>query len=394
MQRLAGIVQHYAWGSATAIPALVGAEPDGRPWAELWFGAHPSAPSTLPDGSGLDAAIAADPEHWLGAATAARFGPRLPFLVKILAAGAPLSLQAHPSATQAAEGFARENDRGIPLDAPERIYRDAHHKPEIICALTPFDALCGFRPVDGTVELLTVLAARGARGLQPFADLLAAAGPDPAPALAYAVSTLLTMPPGDKALLLDETAAACDGVRGPWTLPAAWTVRLAERYPGDVGAVVGLLLNCVRLEPGQAIHLGAGNLHAYLHGVGVEVMASSDNVLRGGLTPKHIDVPELLHVLDCTPLAAPVLEPVEVLPELRFDAPDAEFRLSIVPPTGDGRRRGTVCGPELLLCTDGHFDALDPGQAAIVPAADGEWALSGDGTVFVVGVGHDADRPA
>ena len=387
MQRLHGIPQHYAWGSRSAIPAFLGCEPDGQPWAELWFGAHPSAPSRLHGGGALDAAIAADPERWLGTDALDRFGPRLPYLVKVLAAEEPLSLQAHPSAAQAEAGFARENERGIALDAPERIYRDPHHKPEIICALTPFDALCGFRSVAPTIELLGSLAGRGAQGLRPLADRLASAGGDPAAALAATVGALLTMPAGDQRHLVDETAAACLGLDGAWAAPAAWAVRLAQRYPGDVGAVVGLLLNCVRLEPGQAIYLGAGNLHAYLHGTGIEVMASSDNVLRGGLTPKHVDVPELLAVLDCAPLASPVLEPRTTASEMRFDTPATEFRLSIIPPIGDGRRRSTVRGPEIVLCTGGAFDHLAPGQAAIVPAADAEWTLSGDGTLFVVGVG-------
>ena len=388
MQRLDGRPQHYAWGSRSAIPALLGREPDGQPWAELWFGAHPSAPSRLPDGRQLDRAIDADPSYWLGDDVASRFGARLPYLVKVLAAAEPLSLQAHPSAAQAEAGFARENASGLALDAPERIYRDPFHKPELICALTPFDALCGFRPVQDTVELLRSLVDRGARGLGPFADRLADAVDEPAAALARAVGTMLMMPAVDQRLLVGETAAACDGHDGPWALATHWTVRLADRYRGDVGAVVALLLNCVRLRPGQAIYLGAGNLHAYLGGTGIEVMASSDNVLRGGLTPKHVDVRELLEVLDCTPLDSPVLEPhTTASSELGFDAPAAEFRLTISAPTGDGARRSTVHGPEIVLCTGGAFDHLGPGQAAIVPAADGHWSLAGNGTLFVVGVG-------
>ncbi len=387
MQRLSGIVQHYAWGSTTELPRLLGAEPDGRPWAELWYGAHPSAPSTLPDGRALDAAIAADPTHWLGHRVATRHGARLPYLVKLLAAGQPLSLQAHPSAAQAVDGFARENAAGVPVDAPERLYRDDQPKPEILVALTRFDALCGFRPVDATVELLRSLARRGARGLKPYADLLADAGDDPRRSLAYAVGTLLTMAPGDQRDLVGETAAACEGHGGPWALDTGWAARVAELHPGDAGVVVALLLNCVRLEPGQAVFLDAGNLHAYLGGTGVEVMANSDNVLRGGLTPKHVDVPELLGVVDFSPLVDPVIDPVIDAPELRYTTTAAEFRVSVVPPTGDGRRRHLVDGPEIVLCTDGAFDELDPGQAAIVPADAGEWALSGDGTVFVVAVG-------
>lgn len=387
MQRLTGTVQHYAWGSTTSIPRLLGADPDGRPWAELWYGAHPSAPSTLPDGRALDDAVAADPVGWLGRRAAATHDGRLPFLVKLLAAAQPLSLQAHPSAAQSLEGFRREQAARIPLDAPQRLYRDDQPKPEILIALTPFDALCGFRPLGATVELLRTLAARGARGLKPYADLLGDAGHDAHATLAYAVGSLLTMAPGDQRHLVEETAAAAAGLDGPWSLAAAWTGRLAERHPADAGVVVALLLNCVRLEPGQAVFLAAGNLHAYLGGLGVEVMASSDNVLRGGLTPKHVDVPELLRIVDFSPLARPVLDPVVDAPELRYATPASEFRVSVIPPTGDGRRRHVVDGPEIVLCTDGAFDQLDPGQAAVVAASEGEWTLSGDGTLFVVGVG-------
>lgn len=387
MHRLTGTVQHYAWGSPTELPRVLGAEPDGRPWAELWYGAHPSAPSRLDDGRALDAAIAADPTYWLGEAVHRRHGARLPFLVKLLAAGQPLSLQAHPSAAQAAEGFAREDAAGVPIDSPRRLYRDDQPKPEVLVALTPFDALCGFRPLDATVELLRALARAGARGLKPYADLLADPGADPAATLAYTVGTLLTMAPGDQRHLVAETAAAAEGLDGPWALSAGWTSTLAGLHPADAGVVVALLLNCVRLQPGQAVFLAAGNLHAYLGGTGVEVMANSDNVLRGGLTPKHVDVPELLRVVDFHPLVDPVLDPVVDEPELRYATPAPEFRVSVVPPTGDGRRRHVVDGPEIVLCTDGAFDALDPGRAAVVAAAEGEWSLSGDGTVFVVGVG-------
>ena len=379
MQHLDGIVQHYAWGSASALPDLLGVARDGEPWAELWLGAHPSAPSRLADGRPLDAAIAADPVGWLGAASVARFGPRLPFLLKVLAAGQPLSLQAHPTEAQAIAGFARENDLGIPLDAPERVYKDPHHKPELICALTPFDALCGFRPLDATAELLQVLAGRGAHGLAPFAALLADAGADPAGALGYTVGSLLTMPAGDQRLLVDTTAAACAAAEGPDPFATSWMVRLAERYPGDVGAVVSLLLNGVRLAPGEAIALEAGNLHAYLEGTGIEIMANSDNVLRGGLTPKHIDVPELLRVVDFTPLADPV---VRQAADGSYPTRAPEFRLTRTSGDGGARR---LRGAEIALCTAGAAR----GTALITPASAGSWEpfATGADEVFVASVG-------
>jgi mannose-6-phosphate isomerase len=382
---LTGTVQHYAWGSTRAIPALLGVEPDGRPWAELWLGAHPSAPSRLDDGTALDAAIAADPARWLGAATAARFGG-LPYLLKVLSAGQPLSLQAHPSLAQAAEGFARENDLGIALGAPNRVYKDANHKPELICALTEFDALCGFRPLPATVELLHALASRGAVGLAPFAAVLDGAGADPAvaaSALRHTVGTLLTMAPGDQGHLVEQTAAACERVDdGPYALSAAWMVRLAGQYGDDVGAVVSLLLNCLQLQPGEAIFLGAGNLHAYLRGTGVEIMANSDNVLRGGLTPKHVDVPELLRVLDFTPLDDPRFAPVGHHGDgVRYAPPVPEFSLH-------DSHAAPVHGPEIWLCTQGEVAGLRRGQAAFVEA--GSTALpNGPGTVYRAGIGVD-----
>ena len=379
MQHLTGIVQHYAWGSTRAIPNLLGVEPDGRPWAELWLGAHPSAPSRLDDDTRLDVAIAADPARWLGAPTAERFRG-LPYLLKVLSARQPLSLQAHPSLAQAAEGFARENDAGIALDAPHRVYKDANHKPELICALTEFDALCGFRPLTATVELLRALTARGAHGLAPFVALLDDDDADPVDALRFAIGTLLTLPAGDQGHLVEQTAAACDDLDGPFARSTSWMVRLAEQYGDDVGAVVSLFLNCLQLQPGEAIFLGAGNLHAYLRGTGIEIMANSDNVLRGGLTPKHVDVPELLRVLDFTPLADPRFpaSPVEG-GGFSFTPPVPEFSLSTSP-------HAPTNGPEIWICTDGEVDGLRRGQAAFVRPGSSTGPGAG-GTVYRAGIG-------
>jgi len=377
--------QHYAWGSTTAIPELLGFPADGRPWAELWIGAHPAAPSRLPDGTPLDAAIAGDPLGWLGEAVVQRFGPRLPYLLKVLAAAEPLSLQAHPSEAQAKAGFERENAAGLALDAPTRVYKDPHHKPELLCALTSFDALCGFRPVAGTIELIGSL--RRARGLQPFGALLQGQR-DPADALRDIVGTLLTMPAGDQRHLVEETAAACAAHDGAFALETSWMVRLAERYPGDIGSVVALFLNLVRLAPGQAIGLTSGNLHAYLSGTGIELMANSDNVLRGGLTPKHVDVPELLRILDCTPLVEPVLA-AEVVPHgARYAIAADEFRLDRL--TLAARDAAVeLRGPAIVLTTDGDAQVDDrpmrPGHPEFVRADAAAW-LSGDCTAFVATV--------
>jgi mannose-6-phosphate isomerase len=377
MDRLRGVVRHYAWGSLDALPALLGVPADGRPWAELWFGAHPIAPAVIERAGTwrrLDEVIAADPIGELGPNVVERFGPRLPFLFKLLAADRPLSLQAHPSAVQAREGFAREEALGIPLDADHRLYRDDSPKPELLCALGPFDALCGFRPVAATVELLDALEVPE---LQPFVDVLRR---DPSPdGLHYVVGSLLTMPSGDQALLVGAVAAA--GARlDCWPLERAALASLAAHYPGDVGVVVALLLNCVRLTRGEAVYLGAGNLHAYLRGTAVEVMASSDNVLRGGLTAKQVDVSELLRTVDTTPLDNPVVRDRDghyatVASEFHLRRIDAAGTLTVEP--GDG--------PQILWCADGRFEGLARGQAAYLRHGAGA-VLVGAGTAFQASV--------
>jgi mannose-6-phosphate isomerase len=369
---LDGAVRRYEWGSRTAIQQLLGVEPDGRPAAELWFGAHPDDPSRAPlHDAGLDELLAADPEGLLGADAVAEFGPRLPFLLKVLAADTALSMQVHPDLAQAAEGFARENAAGIARDAPNRNYRDPNHKPELLCALTPFDALCGFRPVEATLELLASL---DVPELASVAELLR--GPDP---LRAAFTALLTH--DDPAPLVDAVAArASEAGDGP-----LYAVRLAaEHFPHDIGLVLILLLNYVRLEPGEAIFLGAGNVHAYLRGTGIEVMANSDNVLRCGLTPKHIDVPELLRITDFSALAEPRRQPVGG----RFDVPVPDFsltRLDVDEPTGLD-----AGGPCIVLSTSGEVSVGDvpvgPGHAAFVPAGQ-PTTVSGTGQAFVATVG-------
>ena len=369
---LNGVIRHYAWGSRTAIPQLLGVEPDGEPAAELWFGAHADDPSPVPDhGAGLDALIAGEPHRLLGAASVARFGPQLPFLLKVLAVEKALSIQVHPTIEQARAGFAAEDAAGIARNAPNRNYRDANHKPELICALTPFEALCGFRPVERTLALL------GELDLPELAFLdERLRGPDP---LRAAFSAVLTHPapvPVVRAL----AARAATAEDGP--LHAA---RLAtEDFPDDIGAVLALLLNHVRLEPGEAIYLAAGNVHAYLRGTGVEIMANSDNVLRCGLTPKHIDVPELLAITDFTALEDPRRPAVGG----RFDVPVPDFaltRLEIDEPTGLDDH-----GPCIVLCTGGEVRVgevlLRPGRAAFVAAGE-PTTLAGSGEAFVAGVG-------
>lgn len=370
MERLENVIQRYAWGHPTAIPELLGLEPDGQPHAELWLGAHPSAPSKLSSGLTLDAHIAQAPERLLGAASARHFGPRLPFLFKVLAAGQPLSLQAHPTLAQAREGFAREDAAGLARSAPNRSYRDANHKPEIICALTPFRALCGFRRLSDSVRLF--------RGLGLDVSLLESQG------LKAYFQYAMTLEREAQGALVDQLVfGAKQGVSG-FEAECELALKLSALYPRDIGVVGALLLNLVELAPGEALYLDAGNLHAYLEGTGVELMANSDNVLRGGLTPKHVDVPQLLAVLDFTDGPAKVLEPSGA-EESVYVTPAPDFRLSRVE-LSDRSFTLPAHGAQVLLVVEGQVTvkgvALKRGESVFIGADEGDIALSGRGVIF------------
>ncbi|WP_329338372.1 mannose-6-phosphate isomerase, class I [Streptomyces sp. NBC_00663] len=377
MDRLDNTVRPYAWGSTTAIPDLLGIAPSGEPQAEMWMGAHPGAPSRTARGT-LVEVVEADPERELGAAAVAKFGPRLPFLLKILAAGAPLSLQVHPNLAQAKDGYEDEERRGIPVDAGHRNYKDANHKPELICALTEFDGLCGFRDPNQAAELLAGL---GVDSLKPYVDLLHAHPEDAA--LREVLTAVLSADREEMARTVTEAAAACARLGGAYAPYAD----IAHHYPGDPGVIAAMLLNHVRLQPGEALFLGAGIPHAYLNGLGVEIMANSDNVLRCGLTPKHVDVPELLRIVRFEAADPGVLRP-EASPdgEEVYETPIDEFRLSrYVLPEGGAAHDLTRPTPQILLCTAGSIRAgehqLSPGQSVFVPAGE-KAEVSGTGTVF------------
>ncbi|MFB7868049.1 mannose-6-phosphate isomerase, class I [Streptomyces sp. NPDC056069] len=377
MDRLVNTVRPYAWGSTTAIPELLGVAPTGEPQAEMWMGAHPGAPSRTARGP-LGEVVAADPVRELGAATVDKFGPGLPFLFKLLAAGAPLSLQVHPDLDQARAGFAAEEAAGLPLDDPRRNYKDANHKPELICALTPFHGLCGFRD---PVEAADTMAALGVDSLKPYVDLLHA-HPEEA-ALREVLTALLTADRTEMARTVAEAAHAAarlGGAHAPYA-------QLAHHYPSDPGVLAAMLLNPVTLQPGEALFLGAGVPHAYLDGLGVEIMANSDNVLRCGLTPKHVDVPELLRVVRFEPMDPGVLRP-EASPtgEEVYDTPIDEFRLSrFVRAEGAAPTDVTAPTPQILLAAGGRpgvgGETLAPGESVFVPAGE-KAELSGTGTVF------------
>jgi mannose-6-phosphate isomerase len=377
MDRLDNTIRPYAWGSTTAIPALLGVEPSGEPQAEMWMGAHPGAPSRTERGT-LVEVVDADPEGELGTAAVAKFGPRLPFLLKILAAGAPLSLQVHPDLEQAKEGYEDEERRGIPVDAPHRNYKDANHKPELICALTEFDGLCGFRDPLQAAGLLDGL---GVDSVKPYVDLLHARPEDAA--LREVLTAILTADPEEMHRTVTAAAAACDRLGGAYAPYAD----IAHHYPGDPGVIAAMLLNHVRLQPGEALFLGAGIPHAYLNGLGVEIMANSDNVLRCGLTPKHVDVPELLRIVRFEASDPGVLRP-EASPdgEEVYETPIDEFRLSrYVLPEAGATHDLTRDTPQILVCTAGTVRAdgheLRPGRSVFVPAGE-KAEVSGSGTIF------------
>lgn len=371
MEHLEGALRAYPWGSHTLLAELRGEpSPTPTPEAELWFGAHHAAPSTI-GGRPLDAVIAEDPQATLGERVAAAGGGDLPFLVKLLAAGAPLSIQAHPSRAQAQEGFERENAQGIALGDPRRNYKDPNPKPELITALTEFRALAGFRPAARTRELF------GTLGLARYSAMFAADEPDDS--IRAVFTTVISLPTQLRHALLDDTTAAARTLTATgedaWMTEVARTfLQLTERYPGDVGAFAALMLNHVVLAPGEALFLDAGQPHAYLSGLGVEVMANSDNVLRGGLTSKHVDVPELAKVLNFTPLEHPHAPVVQRGGVHEYQLAIDDFRVSRHEFGSDEHLVVDTDGPAIVLCTAGVVRAGDfellPGQAAWIPASD------------------------
>lgn len=405
MNLLRGAIRTYAWGSRTAIAEFTGRPtPTPHPEAELWLGAHPADPAYLETGGGAESlleVVAADPTGQLGAASVAEFGDQLPFLLKVLAADEPLSLQAHPSAQQAADGFAREEAAGVPLNSPVRNYRDRNHKPELVVALDRFEALAGFRDPGDTVDLFRAL---DVEALTPYVNLLA--GQSDADGLRALFTTWITLPQPSLDVLVPAVLdgavryLSSDDVR--FVGEARTLLELGERYPADAGVLASLLLNRLTLEPGKGIYLPAGNLHAYLRGLAVEIMANSDNVLRGGLTPKHVDVPELLRVLDFSPASEAHLhvETVTDGAQTRYRTPAREFALSRFDLAAGEPTQVGIKGPRILLCTQGDV-TLDgsgaglkvrAGQSVWVPADGGSVTLTGrsDARVFMATVDADA----
>lgn len=387
MELLTGRLRHYPWGSRELIANLRGEEASTRPEAELWFGAHPADSATIGDTELIDL-IAADPEYHLGARVASRFGNNLPFLLKVLAAAEPLSLQAHPSLEQAREGFARENEQGIELSADHRNYKDANHKPELIVALTEFEAMAGFRPLAKTLELFAEL---GCAELERYTAMLDQSEAGESADLRVLFTTWITIPSASRTKLIDDivTSAALALARedlADWMREELTNVvALHQRYPYDVGVLGALLLNKFTLQPGEGLYLDAGQLHAYVKGLGVEIMANSDNVLRGGLTSKHVDVPELVRVLLFESLDDPRVTPEIAGDLVTYPVPIDEFGLRKVQLTTE--QVFDCDGPAIVLVTEGTAELSSAGRSVTARAGEAVWVPAGDPEVTLAPTG-------
>jgi mannose-6-phosphate isomerase len=392
---LSNPIREYAWGSRSAIAELLGQlTPSPRPQAEIWMGAHPTDPSRARcrgDWVPLPDLLREDPAGFLGEPAAARFDGELPFLFKVLAAAQPLSIQAHPDREQAREGYERENAAGIALGARERNYPDPHPKPELICALSPFSTLCGFRPIPEIAlafrELQVDAFATETESLEREGD---------SKALERLFSAVWNAPADRIAAAIDQ--AVTNAERRSHDPTTRWMTAIAALYPGEAGVLAPLFLNLVVLAPGEAMYLGAGELHSYLEGVGIEIMGNSDNVLRGGLTAKHIDIPELCRVLRFEPREAEILMPREISPGERiFETPADEFELAALSvEEGKPWRSTRSRGVEILLAIEGEMTITDRGcgeslamargASVLIPNSVECYELAGAGVVYRAGV--------
>lgn len=377
MYLLTNATQSYAWGSTAAIPSFLGLREDGKPVAELWLGTHPLAPSLVEQAVGVSVPLA-------------EVAGDLPFMMKILAADKPLSLQVHPGSALAAAGFAAEEAGGKPITAPDRSFKDPHHKPEMAYALTTFDTLVGFRP---TAEILRILAAIDTpltKGLG--ADLRAHPG---FAGIVRLIERLLGEIP-DRSQV-DEVVNACRALgESSMDIKRAYStvVEIAEYFPGDVGVVISLFLNRLTLQPGEAAFLGSGVLHAHLSGMCVEVMASSDNVLRAGLTEKHINPEGLVKCLNKGMSRVARVAPEQWGFSTDVFSPDVdEFALSMTQ-CSFIEHNGTVLpnsGRRLILCTGGEVTLLNAaGESFDLKRGDSVYAGPEDGVLRIFGIGEVA----
>jgi len=393
---LKNTIQEYAWGSYTAIPELLGNDsPANTPQAELWMGAHPKAPSKVKCNGkwqSLLELIDKNSQDILGEKVAPKFKYRLPYLFKVLAAAKPLSIQAHPSTGQAREGFERENRLKIPLDAPDRNYKDDNHKPECICALTPFRALNGFRKISDIIFFMDKICPPG---LKKDFDLFRHQ-PDSGGLKEFFKTMMIMDRTTQKQIINDAVKNA--GQLQDKNKAYQWITDLNEEYPSDIGVLSPILLNLICLEPGQAMFLPSGTLHAYLDGVGIELMANSDNVLRGGLTPKHVDVAELLNVLNFEERDINILNMETINPcEERYESHAQEFALSVITVKTDMNYYSLdKKSIEILLCTDGDAVVVDlagnnrveikKGVSILIPAVVKKYSIIGDAVLYKAAV--------
>jgi len=394
--RMQNRIMNYPWGSRIAIARLLGfPEPSSAPQAELWMGDHPRAPSRVHMKGAwisLTEAIEHAPASILGPYVAKRFKNRLPFLFKVLAAEKPLSIQAHPDAQQARQGFERENALGIPLDAPHRNFRDDNPKPELLVALSPFWAMCGFRRIPEILNLGNRFAPAGLE--KQLRDLQGR--PDPS-GLRDFFRHLMTLEDSRRKAVIQEAVSAA--LRADQADPVSrWISILSREYPDDIGVLSPVFLNLLQLEPGDGIFLSAGILHAYLEGVGVEVMANSDNVLRGGLTQKHVDLEALMEILEFREYIPAVSRPLPAgACEVRYETPAEEFSLSRIEVSPDApcwfHDRNSV---EILLCLDGAGSIMDvddqwkipfqKGDSFLVPASASGCIIEGESLFYKASV--------
>ncbi len=385
-------IQNYAWGSKTAIQSLLGkTAPGEEPIAELWMGAHPKSPSMVLIGSRwipLNKVIDEDPESILGKEVALRFAKKLPFLFKVLAADKPLSIQAHPNLNQAQSGFMRENRLKIPLDAPNRNYKDQNHKPEILCALTKFYALKGFRQIAEIVFLMEQV-------IPPtlFSRLEDLKKRPTSFQLKNFYSYIMSQDKAWQKQVVKEIVTRAENL--VTENPAyEWMIRLNREYPGDIGVLSPLLLNFLQLLPGEAVYIPAGELHSYLYGTGIELMANSDNVLRGGLTPKHVDVEELLEIISFKAGSSAITVPVPGKTcEKVYPAPANEFLLSeITVKASDSFTSGKRRSAEIVICIKGNAKIkdvqtsevlhLNKGKSVIIPSSVPQYIIEGNATLY------------
>jgi len=359
------------------------------------MGAHPKAPSMVrvdKEWASLVSLIEKHPVDILGSRVAETFGAALPYLFKVLAAAKPLSIQAHPSIGQAREGFERENRAGIPFDAPYRNYKDPNHKPECICALTPFWALCGFRPYDEMISLFEKICP-----MCLYEEVDALKKQLNANGFKRFFNNLISLESARKGALTEVAASNAANLSEEHPV-FEWVDRLYKEYPGDIGILAPVLLNLVCLEPGEALYLPAGKLHAYLDGTGIELMANSDNVLRGGLTPKHVDVDELLKTLTFEAGPLDILKPESIYHSVsKYITPAEEFCLSIIQlSSGLVYKADQDRSVEIMLCVKGEAVVKEPGSgkeiligqgdSILVPASVSRYTIEGSADIYMASV--------